>query len=465
MAYTTRSLTVDFQLDNTVEIPEDTIAFKHNNRTLFISNAKACCINVDSLGDDFVRLFLRRVNLGEAIASVCAAHPTMSRENLLGSLSDLLCRIETAGFYQKAKLALDTHDAFPLLVRLTERCNLRCTHCLISASPEIATGNEIDTRTWITVFDQYVHFSNSNGFGIPKVTFSGGEALLRPDLFDLAGHARNLGAKVELFSNGTLIVDRDIVRRTSETFDSIQISLDGASAKAHDAVRGQGTFARSVRALHYLTDAGMECTIATVVMPQNIADIKENIVELVKSFDHKIKIRLSLASVDGRATSEMQFSPKSEGENALRELLKRLEQEADYPPFVARPNLAMRSCGYCREMTIGATGDVYPCGVLRYSLGNVTQDSLETLMYSCIRNSRSAEVDFVAGCKQCNIRYLCGGLCRLINIAETGTADQCRCNGEIKDNKMLCLFNRTLHVSPIREEHRIRSSQSDGVDR
>jgi len=84
------------------------------------------------------------------------------------------------------------------------------------------------------------------------VSFSGGEPLLRRDLFDIATHARNQGHEISLFTNGTLIQDAKTAHRLAEWFDWIQISLDGATPAVHDAFRGAGTFRRLMARLQQI---------------------------------------------------------------------------------------------------------------------------------------------------------------------------------------------------------------------
>jgi radical SAM protein with 4Fe4S-binding SPASM domain len=103
--------------------------------------------------------------------------------------------------------------------------------------------------------------------GRPVLVFSGGEPLMRPDIFDLARHAKDHSLLTALATNGTMI-DQALAGKIAQAgFDRVSVSLDGADARTHDEFRGlQGSFDQAVRALRLLKTAGVatqiNCTIA-----------------------------------------------------------------------------------------------------------------------------------------------------------------------------------------------------------
>src|SRR3970282_2079673 len=134
---------------------------------------------------------------------------------------------------------------------LVRRCNLACMHCY-SISADIDFPGELDTAEVLRVMDDL------KAFGVPALILSGGEPLLRKDIFDIADRAKALGFYTALSTNGTLI-DLPLAMRIRDTgFHYLGISLDGLEA-THDKFRRQaGAFAKSLQALRLCRDMGVK---------------------------------------------------------------------------------------------------------------------------------------------------------------------------------------------------------------
>jgi len=147
-------------------------------------------------------------------------------------------------------------------IKLTSRCNLRCVMCKYWRTEREDT---LTTARWCEVFGELA------ALGCRKVHFSGGEVFLRRDFLDLAEAAIGQGLKVNVTTNGTL-VDRAAAKRlVAIGVNRVSISLDGPSARVHDAVRGQAqAFRRSVRTIRRLRAHGLRrVRINFVVMRGN----------------------------------------------------------------------------------------------------------------------------------------------------------------------------------------------------
>jgi heme d1 biosynthesis radical SAM protein NirJ len=132
---------------------------------------------------------------------------------------------------------------------LIRRCNLTCKHCY-SISADKDFPGELSTAEIYGVMDDLKRFR------VPVLILSGGEPLLRPDIFDIAQRAKGLGFYVGLSSNGTLI-DESNIRRIAETdFDYVGVSLDGIR-ETHDKFRRmQGAFEKSLHGIRLCRDYG-----------------------------------------------------------------------------------------------------------------------------------------------------------------------------------------------------------------
>ncbi len=170
--------------------------------------------------------------------------------------------------HQRMKQARSARERRPIVVwNLTRTCNLKCQHCYTNSENRRYEG-ELDTATCKAVLDDLAAFK------VPAVLFSGGEPLVRPDVFELAAYARERGLHVVLSTNGTLI-DADTARRLKELeFSYVGISLDSALAEVHDAFRGvEGAFDRTMKGFRNCVDAGQKVGLRLTLTPQTCENL------------------------------------------------------------------------------------------------------------------------------------------------------------------------------------------------
>ncbi|MCC7493484.1 MAG: radical SAM protein [Fimbriimonadaceae bacterium] len=158
-------------------------------------------------------------------------------------------------------------DKKPVLVwNCTRRCDLKCVHCYASAADRDFPG-ELTTAEGFALLDDLA------GFGIPVVLFSGGEPLLRPDLFELAGYAKSKGMRAVLSTNG-MHIDAATADRIKETgFSYVGISLDGLQ-EVHDKVRGvRGAFQASLEGIRRCRERDIRVGLRYTVHKLNIDEL------------------------------------------------------------------------------------------------------------------------------------------------------------------------------------------------
>ena len=188
------------------------------------------------------------------------------------SLSRLLCGTVTSGDalrYDRRSAELPSHllhfseDKKPVIVwNVTRTCNLHCVHCYASAADRPFEG-ELSTEEALGVIDDVA------AFGAPVVLFSGGEPLMRPDLFTLSRHARDRGMRAVLSTNGTLITPQIAQELNDQGFSYAGISLDG-TPDVHDRFRGKkGAFADSLAGIRYCRDAGVRVGVRFTITRRN----------------------------------------------------------------------------------------------------------------------------------------------------------------------------------------------------
>lgn len=172
-----------------------------------------------------------------------------------------------ASLLHPTPLAPARRPAGPVVIwNLIRRCNLTCQHCY-SISADRDFPGELSTSEVFAVMDDL------RAFGVPVLILSGGEPLLRADIFDIAARAKTLGFYVGLSSNGTLI-DAGMAARLAELgLDYLGVSLDGMAA-THDRFRRlEGGFARAAAGIRLARDAGMKVGVRYTLTEDNAADL------------------------------------------------------------------------------------------------------------------------------------------------------------------------------------------------
>ncbi len=169
-------------------------------------------------------------------------------------------------------------DKKPVVVwNITKRCNLKCLHCYAQATAT-AAPDELGHEEGLKLL------RDLKDFGVPVVLFSGGEPLMRPDLYDLVDKTVALGMRAVISTNGTLI-DRDTAWRLKDLgLSYVGISLDGTKA-IHDKFRGQpGSFDAAMKGVTNCQERGLKVGLRFTVSRLNYLEVPA-IFDLVQEYD------------------------------------------------------------------------------------------------------------------------------------------------------------------------------------
>ena len=151
---------------------------------------------------------------------------------------------------------------------LIRRCNLTCKHCY-SISADRDFPGELSTEEVFAVMDDL------KAFGVPVLILSGGEPLLRPDVFEISQRAKALGFYVGLSSNGTLIDTHNIGAIAALGYDYVGISIDGMR-ETHDRFRRrQGAFDASLRGIRLCREHGIKVGLRFTLTRDNAAELPD----------------------------------------------------------------------------------------------------------------------------------------------------------------------------------------------
>jgi radical SAM protein with 4Fe4S-binding SPASM domain len=158
-------------------------------------------------------------------------------------------------------------DKKPIVVwNITRRCNLRCVHCYSDSCDQEYAG-EMSTQEGRRLIDDLADY------GVPTLLFSGGEPLLRQDLWELAAYARQKGLRTVLSTNGTLIGPEEARRIREAGFSYVGVSIDGAG-ETHDRIRGRkGSFQEAVRGIRNCQAQGVRTGLRFTVHRLNVEEL------------------------------------------------------------------------------------------------------------------------------------------------------------------------------------------------
>ena len=337
--------------------------------------------------------------------------------------------------------AVPPTDQAPRLVawEVTRACNLACVHCRASAI-ETPDPEELTTAEGMRLIDEIASMSK----GIILI-LTGGEPLMRADVFDLAAHGTAAGLRVVMAPNGTLIT-REAARRMAETgIQRISVSIDGATAEDHDRFRGvPGAFEKLVEGLRRAEEVGVEFQVNTTVTRQNMGQL-EAIQDMVVALGAKAHhIFLLVPTGRGRNLAEEVISA-GEYEQVLNWFYDRrhkvpLQLKATCAPHYHRilrqrareeglkvdfDNFGLdavsKGClGGQGFVFVSSTGQVQPCGYLELDCGQVRQRHFaEIYRHSPIFVALRNQSCYSGKCGRCEFWKVCGG-CRARAFENTG---------------------------------------------
>ncbi|MCU0934793.1 MAG: radical SAM protein [Gammaproteobacteria bacterium] len=296
-----------------------------------------------------------------------------------------------------------------LALYLTRACNLRCRYCFLSAGKPYQ--DELTTGEYRDLLDQGAEL------GVGVVQWLGGEPLMRPDLFEIAAHGRQLGLSQHLLTNGTLVTPESAAR-VREHFEGVQVSLDGME-EVNDRFRNRGSFRRTVAGIRTLLDAGNPVVVSCVVSRHNI-DQMDEFFEFMAGLGVRSLHFMNLQKCGrGRNTCEDGVSTY-EFAYRLTELWRRWQDTfvLPLPKLLKLPRFERKlNCSPGNGVVeIDPCGRVFPCYYFMEAgeaAGSVRNARLADIYYGSehLARLRRVSVDDREPCRSCDYRYLCGGGC------------------------------------------------------
>ena len=359
-----------------------------------------------------------------------------------GSLPDASQRAVMERRALDTRLVEANFDLAPFTIawEITRACAFACRHCRAEAQPQ-RDPNELTTEEAFGLIDQI------REFGDPILVITGGDPMMRRDLYDILGYAVEKGLRTSLTPTTTRLVTREALARVKDVgVRRVAVSLDGPTAEIHDSFRGfTGSFKIARGIIKQVADVGLSLQINTTVSRYNV-HLLDQMADLVGR-SNVVQWSLFFLVPTGRANAADMISPeeheqvfhwlcdlsqrasfdiKSTAAPAYRRVVIQRRRAAQgssaskasapalagagyrYADGLGRPAKGVNDGnGFC---FISHTGDVYPSGFLPLSAGNVRQQSLVDLYRTAPLFRRLRDPSALKGkCGRCDFRDVCGG--------------------------------------------------------
>jgi len=306
-------------------------------------------------------------------------------------------RVSSPDAYEDlVKKTLNRHIPFKVDWEITYRCNLNCIHCY-QTGPR--SEPELSTKEIFSILNQLAES------GCLYITFTGGEALLRDDFFEIAGYARQKEFAIRIFTNGTLIDDGVADRINVLNPLTVEISLYATEPCLHEQMTGvSGSFKKTVQAFHLLKERSINTVLKCTFTQHNIKEF-----DRLKEFSREIG-------------SEFVFSftviPKIDGSQEVTRLRLKEAQLKDL--FASHKELVsgieaggvnsyqpLCAAGF-NSLYISPYGEVFPCVVLRECCGNLRDTPLKDIWNApFFKKIREVEFKDLKSCFGCDFSYYC----------------------------------------------------------
>ena len=321
---------------------------------------------------------------------------------------------------------------------VTRRCNLSCRHCRAAADKGPYPG-ELSTEKCFQVIDEIV------AAGKPIVILTGGDPMLRENIYEIARYGTEKGLKMVMSPCGTLLDEANARRLKEAGIDRISLSIDGATAVTHDDFRRvPGAFDEVMRGIEAAKKAGIEFQINTTVTKVNLAELPDILRLAIEVGAVAFHPFLLVPTGRGKELADQELSPEQYEETLnwvydqrgrlplnfkptcaphYYRILRQREHAAGNKVTVETHGMDAMSkgClggqGFC---FISYQGEVRICGFLDVKCGDLNEQSFGDVWLNSPVFKQMRDLDGYHGrCGYCEYRRFCGG-CRARAYEVTG---------------------------------------------
>ncbi len=333
----------------------------------------------------------------------------------LAQADEEVCPVTHLDVHRIEPMSAEISAPYRMDLALTYRCQNDCPHCYVGRPADFP---EMSTEQWKRVIDRCWEL------GIPHLTFTGGEATLRPDLIEIVQYAEDVGLITGLQTHGRALGDRDYLDQLLVAgLDHIQITLESHDPAIHDRMVGvEGAWEETVAGIRTVVDADVYMMTNTTMTTENVDGIVETIAFAaslgVPTFGCNSLIYSGSAVAVGSGLREDELEPilervkEAAQEHHMRLIWYTPTQYCEFDPIGME--LGIKGCTAARyNMCVEPNGDVIPCQSYFSALGNLLSDPWDSIWdHELARYLRNRDF-MMEKCHDCPDHVLCGGGCPL----------------------------------------------------
>ncbi len=396
------SLEIELTEDTVLDLPQNLFYNKINNYLLVISQNTANWIGLfNEEQEKIFGLLYEKYTLGKV------AKLSNSEEDFNFVISQIIDR----NFISTQTVKFNAPHNEGLYIYLTNDCNLACTHCyMYSGKPKI---NELAKEEWFKII------KNAQDNGITAITFTGGEILQYKEWFDIVKFAKESNMSVTLLTNGVLW-DKDKIEKSKLYIDEVQISLDGTDEELNSIIRGKGNFNQALDNVKLFVKAGVKTVIATTPTLENVKEIEKTYINFAKQLLNELQseylyFKISQKLITGRKVQALIQDKAKEYSTITRKLANSLYPDAEIRNFIHNMEIGtgLKNCGY-GGISISSDGKFFLCNRVEDIEPIATnKDDFKTIINKANYYYEWSSVDNVMPCMSCELKYICGGGCRI----------------------------------------------------
>lgn len=256
-------------------------------------------------------------------------------------------------------------------------CQADCLHCSAAQSMK-QTKKILTTEEFKDVIDQAIEL------GVVNITLTGGEPLLRKDLFELIQYIDKEKAVCSMFTNGEFLTEENVGKLDEAGMFSIMVSLDSPYSEEHDAMRRRpGLFDKALQGIKRMLEQGMLVGISTYASSENIANGKlEKLLHLGKDLKvHEIVIFDAVPT--GRFIDKKDCMLTDSDRQKIRKITEEWRSNPDFPNITSMSWVNSPQGSGCfganEQFYMTAWGDITPCDFTPLAFGNVKEEPLQTI--------------------------------------------------------------------------------------
>lgn len=397
---------IEFEIDfeSVLDLPSNVSYHKINSKHLFIAPLIPSWLTFNDIEKNIFNCFLEKKTITQIL----------NIGYKLDEIINVLAAIKFKKFSSKtkSKIRKNLHSA---TLYLTNECNLRCSHCYMFSG--LKKEFELGYFDWFKIID----ILKENG--VKTVTLTGGEPMMKKGFFKILNYLNQKGIAVILITNATLITEENY-KDLSEKCIEIQISLDGPNQELHEKIRGKNTFKKTINAIKLIAETNVKLFIAMTPTPETIDKFELFFPDFIRSSDflRKKNVHLNITAdlEGGRNISEVN---RFKGDGIFYKKVKKIvDTHIEVNRLEKREMLALvpgekkLNCGFGESFTVLWDGKVKRCFKDKVDLQIFEADLGANLNKSFRNDFKKTSVNNLKNCNQCDLRFICGGSCRVDNL-------------------------------------------------